>query len=67
MSVAVGRNAKELAAFARKWSWRQITTRWQDLCEDEELRTTRGFRLGSIVFSEWRSVVGNLLRPAAMH
>ena len=37
MRVAVGRNAKDLAAFAGRWGWRQITTRWQDLCEDEEL------------------------------
>jgi len=37
MQIAVGRNAKELAAFAGKWGWHQITTRWQDLCEDDEL------------------------------
>jgi len=37
MQIAVGRNAKELAAFAGKWGWRQITTRWQDLCDDDEL------------------------------
>jgi predicted dehydrogenase len=37
MRIAVGRNAKELAGFARKWGWHQITTRWQDLCADEEL------------------------------
>jgi predicted dehydrogenase len=37
MQIAVGRNAKELAAFAAKWGWHQITTRWQDLVEDEEL------------------------------
>jgi predicted dehydrogenase len=37
MQIAVGRNAKELAGFAAKWGWRQISTRWQDLVEDEEL------------------------------
>ncbi|MSR64106.1 MAG: Gfo/Idh/MocA family oxidoreductase [Planctomycetes bacterium] len=37
LQIAVGRNAKELAAFAGKWGWQQITTRWQDLCEDDEL------------------------------
>jgi predicted dehydrogenase len=37
MQIAVGRNAKELAAFAARWGWRQITTRWQDLVEDEEI------------------------------
>ena len=37
MQIAAGRNTKELAAFAAKWGWRQITTRWQDLAEDEEL------------------------------
>jgi len=37
MQVAVGRNARELAAFAKRWGWRQITTRWQDLAEDEML------------------------------
>jgi predicted dehydrogenase len=37
LQIAVGRNAKELAAFAGKWGWRQISTRWQDLCEDGEL------------------------------
>jgi len=37
MQIAVGRNAKELAAFAAKWGWRQITTRWEDLVEDGEL------------------------------
>src|SRR5262245_315911 len=35
--IAVGRNAKELAAFAARWGWHQITTRWQDLVEDHEL------------------------------
>lgn len=37
MRIAVGRNAKELAAFAAKWGWQQITTRWQDLVDDDEL------------------------------
>jgi predicted dehydrogenase len=37
MQIAVGRNAKELAVFAARWGWRQITTRWQDLVEDEEI------------------------------
>ncbi len=37
MQLAAGRNAKELAAFAKRWGWRQITTRWQDLAEDEEI------------------------------
>jgi predicted dehydrogenase len=37
MQIAVGRNAKELAAFAARWGWRQITTRWQDLVDDQEL------------------------------
>lgn len=37
MRIAVGRNTKELAAFAAKWGWQQITTRWQDLVEDDEL------------------------------
>jgi len=37
MQIAVGRNAKELAAFAARWGWRQITTRWQDLVEDGEI------------------------------
>ena len=37
MQVAAGRNAKELAAFAARWGWNQITTRWQDLAQDEEL------------------------------
>jgi predicted dehydrogenase len=37
MRVAVGRNAKELAAFAKRWGWQQISTRWQDLCADGEV------------------------------
>jgi predicted dehydrogenase len=37
MRVAVGRNAKELAAFAKKWGWQQISTRWEDLCADGEV------------------------------
>ncbi|NOT28982.1 MAG: Gfo/Idh/MocA family oxidoreductase [Planctomycetes bacterium] len=37
MQIAVGRNTKELASFAARWGWRQITTRWQDLAEDDEL------------------------------
>ncbi len=37
MQLAAGRNAKELAAFAKRWGWRQITTRWQDLAEDEDI------------------------------
>lgn len=37
MHVAVGRNTKELASFAARWGWRQITTRWQDLAADEEI------------------------------
>jgi predicted dehydrogenase len=37
MRLAVGRNAKELAAFAAKWGWEQISTRWQDLADDEEI------------------------------
>jgi predicted dehydrogenase len=37
MQIAVGRNAKELSAFAARWGWRQITTRWQDLVDDQEI------------------------------
>jgi predicted dehydrogenase len=37
MRLAVGRNAKELAAFAARWGWQQISTRWQDLVADDEL------------------------------
>ena len=37
MRLAVGRNAKELAAFAARWGWQQITTRWQDLADDDEI------------------------------
>ncbi len=37
MRLAAGRNAKELAVFAAKWGWQQITTRWQDLVDDHEL------------------------------
>jgi len=33
--VVAGRNAKELAAFARKWGFSTHTTRWQDLARDE--------------------------------
>ena len=33
--VVAGRNAAELAAFARKWGWAMHTTRWEDLAEDE--------------------------------
>lgn len=32
--VVAGRNAAELAAFARKWGWAMHTTRWQDLARD---------------------------------
>jgi len=37
MRIAAGRNAKELAAFAGRWGWQQITTRWQDLADDRDL------------------------------
>jgi len=37
MRLAVGRNAKELAAFASRWGWQQISTRWQDIADDEEI------------------------------
>jgi predicted dehydrogenase len=37
MEVAVGRNAKELAAFASKWGWHRTATRWQDLAGDEQI------------------------------
>jgi len=37
MRMAVGRNARELAAFARRWGWQQISTRWQDLIGDHEI------------------------------
>src|SRR5262245_46698009 len=37
MKLAVGRNAKELAAFAARWGWQQITTRWQDLEDDQDI------------------------------
>jgi predicted dehydrogenase len=37
MRVAVGRNAKELATFAARWGWHQITTRWQDLADDRDV------------------------------
>jgi predicted dehydrogenase len=35
--IAVGRDAKELAAFAARWGWQGITTRWQDLVGHGEL------------------------------
>jgi predicted dehydrogenase len=35
--VVAGRDAKELAVFARRWGWRRSTTRWRDLAEDPEI------------------------------
>jgi predicted dehydrogenase len=32
-----GRDAEELAAFARRWGWQTTTTRWRDLAEDPEV------------------------------
>src|SRR5262245_13717838 len=36
--VVAGRNAGELATFARRWGWAQHTARWQDLAADETLQ-----------------------------
>jgi predicted dehydrogenase len=37
MHTVAGRDARELAAFARRWGWKATTTRWQDLAEDPEI------------------------------
>ncbi len=35
--TVAGRNADELAAFARRWGWERHTTRWQEIAADPEI------------------------------
>ena len=35
--TVAGRERMELEVFAQRWGWKNCTTRWQDLAEDEEI------------------------------
>jgi predicted dehydrogenase len=37
MHTVAGRNAEELAEFARRWGWNATTTRWRDLAQDPRI------------------------------
>ncbi len=37
MHTVAGRDANELAAFARRWGWKATTTRWRDLAQNPQI------------------------------
>jgi predicted dehydrogenase len=37
MHTVAGRNADELAEFARNWGWKRATTRWRDIADDDQI------------------------------